>query len=361
MVNLSCGESTGAAVGGRGTAMVERMPDHPLAESELPAPIPPAVAINHVPVLVEEVVGALEPRAGEVAIDCTAGLGGHGAAIAERIGPEGTLILCDLDPANLAAAGARVLRIAAPPKVIEWYTNFADAPRRMLAATAGAMVADVVLADLGFSSNQLEAAERGLSFMREGPLDMRLDPASPVTAAHLVNTLPAGELESIIRDYGEERHAKRLAQKLVDARRAEPITTTARLAAIVRSVVGPRGGGATIDTATRTFQALRIAVNDELGNLHALLDAVERAARALAGGAEGGGTGGAWLSAGARVGIIAFHSLEDRLVKRAFARLVEQGLASSITRKPLEASAEEIARNPRSRSAKFRAIRLGGR
>jgi 16S rRNA (cytosine1402-N4)-methyltransferase len=320
------------------------------------SPVPPAVVVNHVPVLVDEVVGALEPGPGEVAMDCTAGLGGHAAAIGERLGPAGTLILCDLDPANLAAAGARVLRLAAPPRVIEWYTNFADAPRRMLAAAGGAMAADVVLADLGFSSNQLDSAQRGLSFMREGPLDMRLDPSGPVTAAQLVNTLPVGELETIIREYGEERHARGVAQKLVEARRAEPITTTARLAAIVRSVVGPRGGNATIDSATRTFQALRIAVNDELGNLHALLDAVERAARAVAGGGQG-----VWLSPGARIGIIAFHSLEDRLVKRAFARLVEQGLASFITRKPLEASAEEIARNPRSRSAKLRAIRLAGR
>lgn len=336
-------------------AMVGPMPDRP--DPDVLKPVPPAVAANHVPVLVDEVVGALEPRAGEVAIDCTAGLGGHAAAIGERLGPTGTLILCDLDPANLAAAGARVLRLPAPPRVIEWYTNFADAPRRMLAAAGGATAADVVLADLGFSSNQLESAQRGLSFMREGPLDMRLDPSGPVTAAQLVNTLPVGELETIIREYGEERHARRVAQKLVEARRAEPITTTARLAAIVRSVVGPRGGNATIDSATRTFQALRIAVNDELGNLHALLDAVERAAKAVA----GGGREGVWLSPGARVGIIAFHSLEDRLVKRTFARLVEQGLAAFITRKPLEASAEEIARNPRSRSAKFRAIRLAGR
>lgn len=339
-----------------GAAMVARMPDRP--ESDAPQPAPPPAA-SHVPVLLAEVVAALDPQTGEVALDCTAGLGGHAAAIAERLGPTGTLILCDLDPGNLAAAGERVLRLPAPPRVIRWHTNFADAPRRMLAAEGGAMAADVVLADLGFSSNQLESAQRGLSFMREGPLDMRLDPTEPVTAAQLVNTLPANELERIIREYGEERHARAVAQKLVEARRAEPITTTARLAAIVRSVVGPRGGGATIDTATRTFQALRIAVNDELGNLHALLDAVERAAKALAG--RGGGAGGTWLSPGARVGIIAFHSLEDRLVKRTFARLVEQGLASFITRKPLEASAEEIARNPRSRSAKFRAIRLAGR
>lgn len=320
--------------------------------------------MRHVPVLMEEVLAVLDPRPGEIALDCTAGLGGHSAAIGARLGPAeggGTLILCDLDPTNLAAAGERVRQLPAPPKVIEWYTNFADAPRRMLAANGG-LAADVVLADLGFSSNQMESAQRGFSFMREGPLDMRLDPSGPVTAAQLVNTLPASELEQIIREYGEERHARAIAQKLVEARRDEPITTTARLAAIVRSVVGPRGGGASIDFATRTFQALRIAVNDELGNLHALLDAVERAARALKAGSGGEkGRDGVWLSPGARVAIIAFHSLEDRLVKRAFARLVEQGLAVSLTKKPVEASEDEVARNPRARSAKLRAIRLAGR
>lgn len=316
---------------------------------------------RHLPVLVDEVVATLDPRRGEVALDCTAGLGGHAAALGLRVGREGTVVLCDLDPANLAAAGARVEGLAEPPRVLGWYTNFADAPRRVIAMGEGGFRADVVLADLGFASNQMDAAERGFSFMREGPLDMRLDPASPVSAAQLVNTLPARELEEIIRDYGEERHARAVAQKLVEARRAEPITTTARLAAIVRSVVGPRGGGASIDSATRTFQALRIAVNDELGNLHALLEAVERAAKALAAGGEGGAGQRTWLAPGARVGIIAFHSLEDRLVKRAFAKLVDQGLASALTRKPIEAGDEETARNPRARSAKFRAVRLSGR
>jgi len=324
---------------------------------------PPPGQAAHVPVLLDEVVATLAPRRGEVVLDCTAGLGGHAAALGAKVGREGTVVICDLDPGNLAAAGRRVEALPAPPRVLAWYTNFADAPRRMLAvreAEGAGLRADVVLADLGFSSNQMADAARGFSFMREGPLDMRLDPSSPVTAAQLVNTLPARELEEIIRDYGEERRAREVAQKLVEARRTEPITTTARLAAIVRSVVGPRGGGASIDPATRTFQALRIAVNDELGNLHALLEAVERAARAVAAGGTGG-AGGTWLAPGARVGIIAFHSLEDRLVKRAFAKLVEQGLATALTKKPIEAGPEETARNPRARSAKFRAVRLSGR
>jgi 16S rRNA (cytosine1402-N4)-methyltransferase len=199
---------------------------------------------------------------------------------------------------------------------------------------------------------------RGFSFMRDGPLDMRLDPGSPITAGELVNTMPERELAELIRDLGEEPPdmARRIAAKVVSERKAAPIETTGRLASVVRSAIPTaRAFASSIHPATRTFQALRIAVNDELGNLERLLGAVGRAAVAVSQGRA------AWLAPGARVGIISFHSLEDRPVKLRFAELVERGLATALTRKPVTATEEEIAANPRARSAKFRAIVVGTR
>jgi 16S rRNA (cytosine1402-N4)-methyltransferase len=228
----------------------------------------------------------------------------------------------------------------------------------------------MVLADLGFASNQVEAAERGFSFSRDGPLDMRLDRSSPITAEELVNTLPVRELAEILKDFGEERLARPIAEKIAAVRSEEPIRTTARLAEVVRSVVPRRHGVATIDPATRTFQALRIAVNDEIGRLGLFLAAIERAAAlvgsatALEGGAsigegvrQGGATG--WLNRGARVAIISFHSLEDRPVKQCGVELARRGLVTPLTKKPVEATDDETRRNPRSRSAKLRAMRVG--
>lgn len=296
-------------------------------------------------------IGLLAPSPGETAVDCTAGLGGHASAIAARLGPSGTLILNDLDPGNLGRAAARVRAEAgaACPRLVELRGGFADVPRRLAEQS---LAADVVLADLGFSSNQVEDAARGFSFQRDGPLDMRLDPSGPVTAAHLVNTLPEAELAELIQEFGEERHARRIAQKLVAARRESPIQTTGQLASVVRSLVGSRdraSGG--IDPATRTFQALRIAVNDELGSLRSLLESVARAAVKTGGPA-------AWLRPGARIGIISFHSLEDRMVKNAFGELVKRGAAEPLTKKPVEAGERELVDNPRARSAKLRVIRL---
>ncbi len=204
---------------------------------------------------------------------------------------------------------------------------------------AEGLAADAVLADLGFASVQVEDASRGFSFMREGPLDMRYDASVGSSAAELVNGLPEDELASILREYGEEREAGR-------------VSTAQRLAGIVRSVCGRSGGG--IDPATRTFQALRIAVNDELGSLHGLLRAVERAAQSVAAGSA------SWLAPGGRVAVISFHSLEDRPVKRAFASLVDRGLACSLTRGHVGPGDAEVEANPRARSAKVRAIAIGG-
>lgn len=311
-------------------------------------------APRHIPVLVSEVIKHLAPQLGETALDCTAGLGGHALRLAERVGPTGTIILNDLDASNLARAAELVRSLPAPPQVIELHGNFADAPRRL---TEQRLAADLVLADLGFSSNQMEDAARGFSFMREGPLDMRLNPDGPTTAADLVNTLGEVELGEILRDYGEEREWRRITQKLVAARKEAPISTTARFASIVRDAIGRRPGTPSgIDPATRSFQALRIAVNDELGNLRALLESVTRAASLLKG--DSARSQATWVKPGARIGVISFHSLEDRLVKESFAELESRGLAEHVTRRPIEASEAEVRSNPRSRSAKLRVARM---
>jgi 16S rRNA (cytosine1402-N4)-methyltransferase len=302
---------------------------------------------GHIPVLLEATLATLAPEPGQTYLDCTAGLGGHAAAIAPVLGPGGVCILNDADPGNLALAAARLG--TAGPRVVSFQGNFAEAPRKL---EADGISADLVLADLGFSSNQVEEAERGMSFSRDGPLDMRLDPNLRSTAADLVASLPVDELTRIIREYGEDRAAYRIAQKLVEARRQGPISTTRQLAEIVRRVSGRKPGA--IDPATRTFQALRIAVNDELGSLDSLLRSVEQGAERVAAGRPG------WLKPGARVAIISFHSLEDRPVKRVMAGLIDRGLASSLTRRPIEADEREVSANPRSRSAKLRAVRIGG-
>ncbi|GMV27394.1 MAG: ribosomal RNA small subunit methyltransferase H [Phycisphaerae bacterium] len=311
--------------------------------------------MTHVPVLPAEVLELLAPRAGEVYVDCTAGLGGHAAAVAPLVGPTGAIILNDVDPANLSRAVQNV-QAAAPHTRIETHTgNFADLPRKLSEqAGGGGPRADMVLADLGFASTQVDDPKRGFSFSRDGPLDMRMDPSLPVTAAELVATLPERELAEVLRMYGEERHAGRIARILVREREHSPITTTGRLADVVRSAVPRRSDPSSIDPATRTFQALRIVVNDEIGSLEALLAEVGRGARAAAAGKP------TWLNPGARVLVISFHSLEDRPVKQALAELASQGLVELLTDGPLGPTEEEAARNRRSRSSRLRACRIVG-
>lgn len=307
---------------------------------------------GHVPVLLRQVVDLLDPKPGDVVLDCTAGLGGHAAELAARAGPTGDVVLNDLDAGNLARASARVsggVSGGGSARVATLHGNFADAPRRV---EEQGLAADVVLADLGFASNQIEDAARGFSFMRDGPLDMRLDPSQGATAADLVRSLPEGELVRIIREFGEDREAFRIARKIVQARQTAPITTTGQLADIVRQALGPAAARDSIHPATRTFQGLRIAVNDELGSLEAFLHAVRHGAGRVRRGESG------WLRPLARVGIISFHSLEDRIVKRGFGALVDEGLAQHVTRKPVEAEEDEVRDNPRSRSAKLRVIQI---
>lgn len=308
---------------------------------------PPA---GHIPVLPAETLDALAPAPGEVYADATAGLGGHAAAVAAVLGDAGTVVLNDLDDGNLAHATG-VVRAAGVGRVEPVRGNFADLPARLAELD---LPADLFLADLGFASPQVDDASRGLSFRRDGPLDMRLDPDGPITAADLIRDMDGDELARILREYAEERHARRIAAKIAASRAETPITTTGELARVVRDAVPPARGPKRIDPATRTFQALRIAVNDELGSLEALLRRIEQAGEDLAAGVP------TWLRPGARVAVITFHSLEDRPVKQVFKRIVERGLGEAISRKPIMAGDEEIGLNPRARSAKLRAVRLGG-
>lgn len=305
---------------------------------------------THTPVLLAETLALLQPRPGEVFLDCTAGLGGHAAAIAERLQPGGTVVLNDADPGNLDRATQAVMRVAPGLKVLALQGNFAEVPHKLGAA---GLKADLVLADLGFASNQVEAGERGFSFSREGPLDMRLDPSMPTSAADLVASLSEAELADLIERFGDERNARRIARKLVQTRSSGPILTTTRLAEVVRSASPGRRGPGQIDPATRTFQALRIAVNDEIGSLEALLGSLAADARLISNGSPG-----RWLSAGARIAIITFHSLEDRPVKQAFAGLIGLGF-EDLSLGHVTAGEAELAANTRARSAKLRCIGMG--
>ncbi|TBH21583.1 16S rRNA (cytosine(1402)-N(4))-methyltransferase RsmH [Thermus thermamylovorans] len=280
---------------------------------------------QHVPVLYREALDLLQVRPGEVYVDATLGGAGHARGILER---GGLVIGLDRDPE--AVKRARALGL---PGLRVYQANF----RHLGEVLREAGVAQVagVLADLGVSSLQLEDPRRGFSYQREGPLDMRLGEEGP-TAAEVVNRLPLEELRRILRDLGEEREAQRIARAIVAAREKAPIRTTTQLAEIVRRAVGFRRAG---HPARKTFQALRLYVNDELG---ALAEFLEQAQEALA--------------PGGRLVVIAFHSLEDRLVKRF---LRESGL-KVLTPRPLTPGPEEVARNPRARSAKLRAAAKEG-
>ena len=289
--------------------------------------------VRHQPVLAAELLRLLAPATGETWVDCTTGGGGHTHLIAERVGPNGRVLALDRDPAMLELARPRLAGL--PVTLI---TASFDQLGDVLAANDIAAV-DGVLADLGFSSDQLENAERGLSFQLDGPLDMRLNRAQGETAAQLVARLNERDLAKVIFEFGEERYSRRIARRIVESRQKEPIRTTGQLADLVRQCV-PRGKRKhAIDPATRTFQALRIAVNDELAVLEALLRQLP-----------------ALVRPGGRVGVISFHSLEDRRVKQA---LRDKQNWQLLTRKPVQPGDEEMRTNPRSRSAKLRAaVRL---
>lgn len=308
---------------------------------------------DHIPVLPAQVLELLNPQAGEVYADATAGLGGHATLIAERLGPSGTVVLNDLDAGNLERASVNLRESGFEGRVVSIHGSFADLPRKL--EDLG-IAADMVLADLGFASNQVDDPARGLTFRDDGPLDMRLDRSRGVTAAKLVNEMEERELADLIYQFGEERASRRIAGAIVRRRKEQRFEGTADLAAVVRKAAGPPPKGRRrIDQATRTFQALRIAVNGELDALDAFLIAVERAAKLPAHESD---PKACWLAPGARVGVIGFHSLEDRPVKQAFVALAGEGLVQRITRKPAVADEAEQEGNPRSRSAKFRVVKV---
>ncbi|MFH0910874.1 MAG: 16S rRNA (cytosine(1402)-N(4))-methyltransferase RsmH [Planctomycetota bacterium] len=287
----------------------------------------------HQPVLVKEVLDNLLLSPGQVVIDGTVGLGGHAAAITEAIAPGGILIGIDQDQEAIRRACSNLSH--APTQVHLHHASFVEMPD--LLTFHGLAQADRVLLDLGVSSLQLESPERGFSFLGDGPLDMRMDPTSGgSTAGDLVKRLSERELADLIWRYGEERQSRRIAKSIAAERQKKTIQTTGELAAIVRRAVR---GRARIDKATRTFQALRIMVNDEMGEL-------ERALGMIPG----------ILAPGGRFAVISFHSLEDRQVKYAFQAWQTQGTYEVLTRKPITASREELHRNPRSRSAKLRVL-----
>ncbi len=286
----------------------------------------------HEPVLVTEAVALVNPRPTGVYVDATVGLGGHAAALLEA--GAGRVVGIDRDPAALDAARAALARYGDRVDLV--HGDYRDLAR--LLAARGLAQVDGVLADLGVSSLQLDDPARGFSFRGDGPLDMRMDPSTGVPLGERLAGADEGQLADVIRRFGEERHARRIARAIVRARDREPLTGTAHLAAVVRRAAA-RGRWERIDPATRTFQALRIWVNGELDGLD---EFVEAAMAALAG--DG------------RLVVIAFHSLEDRLIKHAFRRLAEAGRARLLTRKPVQPAEAELARNPRSRSARLRAL-----
>ena len=293
---------------------------------------------QHVPVLLEESLNFLNVREGGVVVDATLGFGGHSSAIARRLGATGRLICFDRDEQAMAKARARLEVLAEELGAEMPAVEYVARPFSEIAEVVKPGTLDGLLADFGVSSMQLDEAHRGFSFRADGPLDMRMDARSELTAEQVVNQADEEDLANLIYEFGEERRSRRIARAIV---RARPITTTAELAGVV-SAVAPPIKGEKIHPATKTFQALRIRVNDELGEIQSLLQVVSRSAGSL-------------LKPGGRVVLISFHSLEDRLVKDSFRESAKSGVLEILTKKPTVAKEQEALRNPRSRSAKLRA------
>ena len=303
---------------------------------------PPAE--DHVPVLATELVDLLDPKPGDTVVDCTFGGGGHARLFAERIGPEGTLIAIDRDP--VAAERFAAFEAGARCRTRFISGEFSEA---LLALREEGIGVDAIYMDLGMSSLQLDAAERGFSYSHEAPLDMRMDPRQELTAATIVNEWPESRIRQVLKTLGEERYSAGIAREIV-ARR--PLETTSDLAEAARAGMPTAARFGSAHPARRTFQALRIAVNGELESIDAALPI-------------------AWdvIPVGGRMGVISFHSLEDRRVKRFFAALAQgctcppeipvcvcghEPEAELLTRRPVMPSAEEVERNPRARSARLR-------
>jgi 16S rRNA (cytosine1402-N4)-methyltransferase len=286
----------------------------------------------HTPVLKEKVLEYLDPQPNQNFVDCTAGAGGHTFAILEKTGPSGKVLAIDWDEhaARRLAESARIKKLQS--RTIIQNENFADlidiVEQHKFRPIHG------ILLDLGFSSDHVENAERGFSFQKNGPLDMRYSGKNPVTAEKIVNYHSRSQLEHILKEYGEEEFAKQIAKEIVAERSQKPIQKTSQLVEIIERATPKSSHRKKIHPATKTFQALRIAVNDELGNIAAALTGASKI-----------------LPPGGKLAVLSFHSLEDRIVKN-FSKTGTQMIQQ--TKKPIRASAQEIQSNPRARSAKLR-------
>lgn len=315
------------------------------------APATPGGA-PHVPVLLDQVLALTAPEPGEVVVDCTFGAGGHAAALADRVGPTGRMVGIDRDPEAARHFARRMAHMPCPARLLE--ADFATGLAQLTDQGEGA---DIILMDLGLSSMQVDTAERGFSYSRQAPLDMRMDPSLSVTAADLVNTADEHDLTRWFREYGEERYAKQIARAITRRRDEAPIATTGDLVEVIRGAVPTPALFAGGHPAKRVFQALRIEVNDELGILERALPLAFDL-----------------LHPGGRLAVISFHSLEDRMTKR-FMRDRTRGCicppdmpvcgcgqkpeGRMVTPKAVKAVTGEIAANPRAHSARLRVIRKG--
>jgi 16S rRNA (cytosine1402-N4)-methyltransferase len=297
---------------------------------------------EHRPVLLAEVLAVLDPRPGQTVVDCTLGFGGHAVELLKRVAPDGLLVATDLDPSNFEPARVRLEAVGGLFSL--HHSNFAGLPH--ILAAEGVVGVDGLIADLGMSSLQVDDRGRGFSFMRDGPLDMRLDPTRGRTAADLLQSLPVEELEACFRDLGDEPQARTIAQAIVEERKAKPIATTRELRELIeraapvridRTPGAPSERRQKLAPLTRVFQALRILVNRELANLQQLLRVLPQL-----------------LKPGGTAAIISFHSGEDRLVKAAFRDGLRSGIYAAASDDPVRPTFEERQANPRSRSAKLR-------
>lgn len=291
---------------------------------------------QHEPVLLHEVISILHPENGEFFIDGTLGGGGHANEIISRLGTSGIFLGCDWD--NDAVSKFHATQCEAMPKIILRQSNYTYIPD--ILQSEQLPKANGLLVDLGFSSDQIENGEKGFSFQHDGPLDMRYG-NEETTAAEIVNSWPEQDIAHILKEFGEERFALQIAKRIVEARKKEKILSTHALETIVFHAIPSFARKGKVHPATRTFQALRIVVNHEFENIRTLIHAIPSC-----------------LASGGRVGIISFHSLEDRIVKQEFKSLVDSGIAVSRTKKPIIPTQEEMEKNPRSRSAKLRVIEI---
>ena len=297
----------------------------------------------HIPVLFRQVLEVLDPRPGQTVVDCTLGLGGHAAAILERIKPDGRLIALDLDPANIIEARVQLQKVKGREGTVRFdivHENFANIEKILADLGIAPGSVDGVLADIGVASTQIDTPERGFSYRKPGPLDMRMDPTRGEPASAIINRMTEQDLADALYELGDEEDAGKIARLVVRRRAKEPITTTEQLMAIVceaRDFTIERGMGAKLHPAARTFQALRIMVNHELSNLDSLLEALPRV-----------------LRPGGMAAIITFHSGEDRPVKHSFRDLFRAGVYSADGRDPIVADEAEKKVNPRASSAKLR-------